>query len=192
MLKKGGRGIPKQGKQAATGAVKRRETTMVTKAVQDAINEQISAELNSAYLYLSMSAYCSAANWTGSARWMRVQSQEELSHAIKLFDYITDRGGRATLRPLSQPTTDFKSLHAVFQQVLEHEQGVTKKIHKLYQLAVKENDYATQVMLQWFVTEQVEEEKTVSEILAQLKMLGEQSTALFMLDRHLGTRTAGS
>ena len=165
---------------------------MLSKAIQDAINDQINAELNSAYLYLSMSAYCSAANWTGSARWMRVQSQEELSHAIKLFDYITDRGGRATLRPLSQPTTDFKSLHAVFQQVLEHEQGVTKKIHKLYELAVKENDYATQVMLQWFVTEQVEEEKTVSEILAQVKMIGEQSTALFMLDRHLGTRTAGS
>jgi len=165
---------------------------MLTKAVQDAINEQINAELNSAYLYLAMSAYCSAANWTGSARWMRVQSQEELSHAIKLFDYIIDRGGRATLKPLSQPPTDFKSLHAVFQQILEHEQGVTKKIHKLYEMAVKENDYATQVMLQWFITEQVEEEKTVGEILAQLKMIGEQSTALFMLDRHLGTRTAGS
>lgn len=165
---------------------------MLTKAIQDAINDQINAELNSAYLYLSMTAYCAAANWTGSARWMRVQSQEELSHAMKLFDHITDRGGRATLRPLSQPPTDFKSLHAVFQQVLAHEQEVTAKIHKLYELAVKENDYATQVMLHWFVTEQVEEEKTVSEILAQLKMIGEQSTALFMLDRHLGTRTTGS
>lgn len=192
MAKRGGSGNSKQGKQGATRAVERRETTMLSKAVQDAINDQINAELNSAYLYLSMSAYCSAANWTGSARWMRVQSQEELSHAIKLFDYVTDRGGRATLRPLSQPPTEFKSLHAVFQQVLEHEQGVTKKIHKLYELAVKENDYATQVMLQWFITEQVEEEKTVSEILAQLKTVGEQSTALFMLDRHLGTRTTGS
>ena len=165
---------------------------MLSKAMQHAINEQINAELTSAYLYLSMSAYCSAANWTGSGRWMRLQSQEELSHAIKLFDYVIDRGGHATLRSLSQPPTEFKSLHTIFQQVLGHEQEVTKKIHQLYELAVKENDYATQVMLQWFITEQVEEEKTVSEILAQLKMIGEQSTALFMLDRHLGTRAAGS
>ncbi len=165
---------------------------MLPKAVQDAINDQINAELNSAYLYLSMSAYCTAANWTGSARWMRIQTQEELSHAMKLFDYVADRGGRATLRPLSQPPTEFKSFHNIFQQVLEHEQEVTKKIHRLYELAVKENDYATQVMLQWFITEQVEEEKTVSEILAQLKIIGEQSTALFMLDRHLGSRAAGS
>ena len=181
-----------QGNKAATRAGERREGTMLTNAIQDAINDQVNAELNSAYLYLSMSAYCAAANWTGSARWMRVQSQEELSHAMKLFDYVTDRGGRATLRPLAQPPTDFKSLHTIFQQVLGHEQEVTKKIHRLYEVAVKENDYATQVMLQWFITEQVEEEKTVSEILAQLKMIGEQSTALFMLDRHLGTRTAGS
>jgi ferritin len=165
---------------------------MLTKAMQDALNEQINAEMFSAYLYLSMSAYCLSVNWTGSAHWMRVQSQEETSHGMKLFDYVNDRGGRAMLRAVSQPPGEFKSLHDVFQHVLEHELEVTKRIHRLYELAVKENDYASQVMLQWFITEQVEEEKTVTEILAQLKLIGEQSTALFMLDRHLGSRTAGS
>jgi ferritin len=184
--------MAKQGQGAAMRITERREKTMLTKTVQDAINDQINAEFNSSYLYLSMSAYCAAANWVGSARWMRLQSQEEHSHATKLFDHVIDRGGRAILGPLSQPPTDFKSLHAVFQQVFEHEQEVTKKIHRLYELAVKENDYATQVMLQWFITEQVEEEKTITEIQAQLKQIGEQSTALFFLDRHLGKRTAGS
>jgi ferritin len=169
----------------------RRETAMLSKAIQDALNQQINAEISSAYLYLSMSAYCAAGNRPGSAHWMRVQWQEELSHAMKLFDYINDRGGRAALKAVAQPPAEFKSLLAVFQQVLEHEQEVTAKIHRLYELAVQENDYATQVMLQWFITEQIEEEKDASEIIAQLKMIGDQGAAVLMLDRHLGMREAG-
>jgi ferritin len=183
--------MAKKGQGAGMRTTERREKTMLTKTVQDAINDQINAEFNSSYLYLSMSGYCAAANWVGSARWMRLQSQEEHSHATKLFDPSSIGVARNT-RPTLPAPTDFKSLHAVFQQVFEHEQEVTKKIHRLYELAVKENDYATQIMLQWFITEQVEEEKTVTEILGQLKQIGEQSTALFFLDRHLGKRTAGS
>ena len=179
------------GKNKTTRDKERRDTAMLSKAMQDAINQQINAELNSAYLYLSMSAYCAATNRVGSAHWMRVQFQEEQSHAMKLFDYLNDRGGRALLKAIAQPPAEFKSLLDVFRQVLEHEQEVTAKIHRLYALAVKENDYATQVMLQWFITEQIEEEKTTSEVIAQLKMVGDQGAAVLMLDRHLGMREAG-
>ncbi len=165
---------------------------MLSKAMQDAINQQINAEISSAYLYLSMSAHCAATNRAGSAHWMRVQWQEELSHAMKLFNYINDRGGRAVLKSIAQPPTEFKSLLDVFQQVLEHERAVTGMIHRLYEAAVKENDYATQVLLQWFITEQVEEEKNATEIIEQLKMIGDQGAAVIMLDRHLGMRGAGS
>ncbi len=165
---------------------------MLTKAMQDAINQQINAEISSAYLYLSMSAHCAATNRVGSAHWMRVQWQEELSHAMKLFDYINDRGGRAVLKSIAQPAMEFKSLLDVFQQVLDHERAVTGMIHRLYEAAVKENDYATQVLLQWFITEQVEEEKNATEIIEQLKMIGDQGAAVIMLDRHLGMRGAGS
>ncbi len=165
---------------------------MLSKAMQDAINQQINAEISSAYLYLSMSAHCAATNRVGSAHWMRVQWQEELSHAMKLFDYINDRGGRAVLKSVAQPPTEFKSLLDVFQQVLDHERAVTGMIHRLYEAAVKENDYATQVLLQWFITEQVEEEKNATEIIEQLKMIGDQGAAVIMLDRHLGMRGAGS
>ncbi len=164
---------------------------MLNKKMQDAINQQISAEISSAYLYLAMSAYCAAANRPGSAHWMRVQWQEELSHAMKLFDYMNDRGGRAVLKAVAQPPTEFKSLLDVFQQVLEHEREVSAMIHRLYEAAVKENDYPTQVMLQWFITEQVEEEKTATEIVEQLKLIGEHGGAVIFLDRHLAKRGAG-
>ncbi len=161
---------------------------MLKKTVQDAINEQIKDELYSSYLYLSMSTYCETINLLGSARWMRLQSQEEYSHAMRLFDYIYDRGGRVVLQAIDQPPSEFKSPLAIFKQVLEHEQEVTGKIHRLYELSVEENDYATQVELQWFITEQVEEEKVTTQIIEQLKMIGDQDTALLMLDRHLGER----
>ncbi len=163
---------------------------MLSKKIQDALNQQINAEISSAYLYLSMSAHCAASNRPGSAHWMRVQWQEELSHAMKLFDYVNDRGGRAALKAVAQPPGDFKSLKEVFQQVLEHEREVSAMIHRLYEAAVKENDYPTQVMLQWFITEQVEEEKTATEIVEQLKMIGEHGGAVIMLDRHLAKRGA--
>jgi ferritin len=164
---------------------------MLSKAMQDAINQQINAEISSAYLYLSMSAYCAANNRPGSAHWMRMQWQEELSHAMKLYDHVNDRGGRAVFLAVAQPPAEFKSLLEVFQQVLEHERGVSAKIHRLYEAAVKENDYPTQIMLQWFISEQVEEEKTASEIIEQLKMIGDQGAAVIMLDRHLAMRGGG-
>ncbi len=159
--------------------------------VQDAINEQIKNELYSAYLYLSMSAHYEAGNLKGFARWMRLQGQEELGHAVKFFDYVNDRGGRVTLQAIAQPPTTWKSSLELFKQVLEHEQKVTGMIHQLYKLATQENDYATQVMLQWFITEQVEEEKSAGEIVEQLKRVGEQGPTLILLDRQLGTRAAG-
>ena len=162
---------------------------MLKKTVQDAINEQIKDELYSSYLYLSMSTCCETINLLGSAHWMRLQSQEEYSHAMRLFDYINDRGGRVVLQTIDQPPSYFTvSPLGIFKQVLSHEQKVTGKIHRLYELSVEENDYATQVVLQWFITEQVEEEKVTAQIIEQLKMIGDQDTSLLMLDRHLGER----
>ncbi len=161
---------------------------MLSKTVQDTINEQIKNELYSAYLYLSMSAYCEAANLHGFAHWMRVQSQEEVSHAMKFFGFVFDRGGRVALQAIDQPPVDFKSPLDLFQQTLQHEQKVTGLINHIYELATKENDYATQTFVQWFITEQVEEEKNASQILEQLKAIGDQPAALFMLDGFLGKR----
>ena len=163
---------------------------MVSKTMQDAINEQIQKEYHSSYLYLAMAAHCEASNLPGSAKWMRVQSQEELSHAMKLFDHMVDRGGRVTLRAIQQPAAEYKSALDVFEKALAHEQLITAAIHKLYALALKENDYPAQVMLQWFVTEQVEEEKSAGEVVDQLKAIGESKNGLFMLDRGLGKRGA--
>lgn len=153
---------------------------MLSKTVENAINEQIKGELYSAYLYLSMSAYCESINFKGFAHWLRLQSQEELSHAMKLFDHINDRQGRVILLSIEQPPSEFKSLVDIFDQILKRK--VTEMIHRLYKLAVKENDYSTQVALHWFIEEQVEEERTTTEILEQLKMAGDQKGALLMLD----------
>ena len=161
---------------------------MISKALQDALNEQIKNELYSAYLYLSMSAYFERINLPGSARWMRLQSQEETSHAMKFFDHLNDRGGTVVLQAIDQPPSEFKSPLEMFQQALAHEQKVTGMINKLYALAVKENDYPAQVELQWFVTEQVEEEKNATQIVEQLKIVGEHGPSLIMIDRQLGAR----
>jgi ferritin len=163
---------------------------MLSKTLQDAMNEQIKNELYSAYLYLSMSAYCEAANLPGFAHWMRMQAQEEEAHAMKFYQFIHDRGGRVVLQAIDQPPVEFPSPLAVFEQTLEHEQKVTAMIHDLYTLAVEEKDYASQAFLQWFVTEQVEEEDSASQILETLKMIGDKGHALLMLDRELGSRGA--
>jgi ferritin len=163
---------------------------MLGKKLQDAMNEQIKNELYSAYLYLSMSAYCEAANLPGFAHWMRVQAQEEEAHAMKFYNFIHERGGRVVLQAIDQPPVEFPSPLAVFEQTLEHEQKVTGMIHDLYALAVEEKDYASQIFLQWFVTEQVEEEASASQILEMLKMIGDKGHALIMLDRQLGRRGA--
>ena len=163
---------------------------MISKSLQDAINEQIRHEINSAYLYLGMSMYAQSISLPGFAGWLRVQWQEELGHAMKLAGLITDRGGRVTLQGIDKPSVEYRSPLDVFQQVLAHEQKVTALINKLYEAAMKENDFATQVELQWFISEQVEEEKTAAGIIEQLKMVGDSGTPLLMLDRQLAARGA--
>ena len=160
----------------------------LSKALQGALNDQIHKEYYSSYLYLAMSAHLEAQSLPGAAKWTRIQSQEELSHALKLFDHMIDRGNRVTLAAIQQPPAEYGSALQLFEKVLEHEQLVTASIHALYALAVKEQDYPAQVMLQWFVTEQVEEEKNASQVVEQLKAVGESKTSLMLLDRHLGKR----
>lgn len=163
---------------------------MLGKAVQDAMNEQIKNEFYSAYQYLSMAAYCQAVNLPGFAHWMQVQFREEIEHAMKFYDFILDRNGRVVLHAIDQPVVEFGSPLEVFERALEHEQRVTAMINDLYELATKENDYASQAFLQWFVTEQVEEEKNAGDVVETLKMVGDKSEALFLLDRELGQRRA--
>ncbi|MCG3157635.1 MAG: Bacterial non-heme ferritin [bacterium] len=162
---------------------------MLKQTVQDALNEQIKAELESAYVYLAMSAYSESVNLRGFASWMRAQSREELGHALKLFDFVNDRGGRVTLQALAQPPADYKSALDMMEHTLRHEQKVSGLINRLYELALKESDYPTQAHLQWFITEQVEEEKTAQEIVEQLRMIGNHTPGLLMLDRQMGQRS---
>ncbi len=161
---------------------------MLGAEIQDAMNEQIKNELYSAYQYLSMAAYCESANLPGFARWMRAQAREETEHAMKFYDFVLDRNGRVVLRTIEGPVVEFGSPLEVFERALGHEQKVTAMINDLYGLAVRENDYASQAFLQWFVTEQVEEEKNTGEVVETLKMVGDKSEALFLLDRELGQR----
>ena len=158
--------------------------------MQDALSRQIGSEFASSYLYLSMSAYCAAQNFNGFAHWFRLQSQEETVHALKLFDMVLDRGGQVTLQPIPAPEAEFESLLDVMQRALAHEQQVTAMIRDLFEVAVKEEDYITQTQLQWFLTEQVEEEKNVGTIVEQLRMIGGQGSGLFLLDRELAARGA--
>lgn len=160
----------------------------LSKKMQDALNEQIKEELASSYIYLSMAAYCESIDLPGFAKWMEAQSQEELEHALKFYGYIHNRGGRVVLQALEQPDTEFAGPTDVFEKTLAHEQYITGRIHKLYGMAVEESDYASLGILQWFVNEQVEEEKTAGEILSLLKMVGDKGQGLIMLDRQLGQR----
>ena len=161
---------------------------MLGPEIQDAMNEQIKSELYSAYQYLSMAAYCESANLPGFASWMRAQAREETDHAMKFYDFVLDRSGRVVLRGIEGPMVEFGSPLEVFEWALSHEQKVTAMINDLYGLAVRENDYASQAFLQWFVTEQVEEEKNTGDVVETLKMIGDKSEALFLLDRELGQR----
>ena len=161
---------------------------MISKTLQDALNEQINFELFSAYLYLSMSAHFETKNLSGFAKWMRVQYEEETKHAMRIYKYIFDRNGTVTLKAIAQPTTKFKSPLLIFKLALEHEQKVTSLINKLYELAVKEKDYAAQSFLQWFINEQVEEEKNVTDIINMLEMIGDSPISLIMADRQLSAR----
>lgn len=164
------------------------EATMLSKTMQDAINEQIKNEMYSAYLYLAMAAYLEAQNLTGSAKWMRAQFAEEQTHALKLLDHVLDRGGRVTLKALDAPPADFASPVTVWETTLEHEKKVTGLIHSLYAQAVKENDYAAQTMLAWFINEQVEEEKNATTMVERFKQAGSTPGALMIADLHLTKR----
>lgn len=157
--------------------------------IEEALNQQIQSEFYSSYVYLSMSGYSDSQNLPGFASWMRAQSEEERGHAMRLFDYVQNRGGRVRLASIAQPQLDFESPRVMFEEALRQEQSVTRTIHGLYRLAQEEQDYPTEVELQWFVQEQVEEEKTIHDILAQLAMIGDQPAALVMLDHRLGGRT---
>ena len=161
---------------------------MLNKKVEEAINAQINAELWSAYLYLSMAAYCHAQGQPGMAKWFEVQFREEQDHAKIFFNYVVSRDGVVTLKPIEAVPTTWESMLDVFESTLVHEQKVTSLINNLYALATQELDFATQSMLKWFIDEQVEEEQNVIEILDQLKLIGDKGQGVFMLNKELSTR----
>ena len=163
---------------------------MLSDRMQKALNGQVNAELYSSYLYLSMNAYFKSVNLDGFANWMNAQAQEELMHAMKIYDFINQRGGRAILAAIEAPPAQWDSPLAVFEDTLKHEQKVTGLINGLVDIAIEERDHATQIFLQWFVTEQIEEEESVGNVLEQLKLLGDAKQGLFMMDRELATRQA--
>lgn len=156
--------------------------------MEKALNDHIAEEIYSSYLYLAMAASCYEKGLNGFAHWMKIQAKEEWSHAMKIFDFIVQRGGRVELKEIKKPPADFGSAHKMMQQVLTHEQKVSAALNQLYEEAGRRKDNASQVMLQWFVSEQVEEEAQIQDILNQLQFISDQSSAIFFIDRHLGKR----
>ena len=161
---------------------------MMKQPVEKALNEQVNAELYSAYLYLAMAAALEEMGLPGFANWMRVQTQEETSHAMKIFDHIVERSAKVTLTAIDTPPSGWSDVMAMFQDVLKHEQSVTERINALVDLAIKEKDHASNMFLQWFVTEQVEEEKSAEDLIVQLKHMKDAPGGMMMLDRELGRR----
>jgi ferritin len=168
------------------------EFAMLSKVVQDAINQQINSELSASYSYLAMSTYCERQNFLGCARWLRIQSREEYGHGMRLLDFLLARDGTVKLKAVPEPAIEFKSIDAVFEDALQQEQQVSKQIDGLYELALKEKAFAALVQLQWFITEQVEEEKTAREIVGKFKLLKDDPAALLDLDRELGARVTAA
>lgn len=165
---------------------------MLSQVVQDAINQQINNEFYSSYFYLSMSAYCERQQFLGSARWLRMQSQEEYGHAMRLYDFLIARAGTVHLRAIAEPPAEFPSVPDVFAEALRHEQEVTARIDKLYEMAFTEKAFSALVELQWFITEQVEEEKTARDIVHKFELVKSDPASLLDLDRELGQRSAAS
>ena len=161
---------------------------MLSEKMIDALNKQLNREIYSAYLYLSMSAYNAFRALKGFANWFTVQYQEEMTHAMKIYDYINDQGGRVKLMAVEQPPTEFGSPSEMFQKTLEHEKFVTKCINDLVDLAIREKDHATNIFLQWFVSEQIEEEANDNDIIAKLKLVGKEGNGLLMIDKELAAR----
>jgi ferritin len=161
---------------------------MLPKKVEAAFNDQIKNELQSAYLYLSMAAECENQSLPGCAAWLRTQWQEEIAHAMRFYDFIVDRDGHVDLKQLEAPGASPGTPLAIFERALENERKVSRSINDLYELVQKERDFASQPLLDWFVTEQVEEEATVSQIVDDLKRVGDHGEGLFLLDKELGRR----
>lgn len=162
---------------------------MINEKLEKAFNDQINKELYSEYLYLSMQAYFERLNLKGFVNWMSVQVQEEHAHALGIFDYLNQRGGNVQLEAIDKPETDWESPLAVFEQVLEHEEYVTSRINALMDVAEETKDRAAMSFLNWYLKEQVEEEDNVGNVLATLKLIGDDKKALLMLDKDLATRT---
>ena len=162
---------------------------MLSEKLQKALNEQINNELFAAYQYLAMAEYFAAMNLDGFAHWMRLQREEEIEHAMKIFEFVIDRDGRVKLGAIGAPSAEFASPLDVLKKALEHERAVTQKINGVYTAAKQENDYPTEALMQWFVLEQVEEEASALKVVERLEMAGEDKAALLMIDREMGQRT---
>ena len=163
---------------------------MINQKIEDALNRQINLEQSSAQLYLAMSAHCEVKSFRGFAQWLRLQAQEETTHALKLVAFVLDRGGRLDLRAIEAPPKEFGTITQLFEQVLEHERKITGTINALFECARQEKDFASEITLQWYVTEQVEEEATAGQILDQLRAIGEKGGGIWYLDSKLGKRGA--
>lgn len=161
---------------------------MISPTMQDALNTQINLEQYSAQLYLAMSAHCDAKSFKGFAHWLRIQAEEETSHAMRLFSFLLDRHGRPELKPVAAPPSEFGGIIEVFEKILEHETGITTRINALFELSRAEKDHASEIALQWYVTEQVEEEARVTEILDHLKAVGDKGGGIWYLDSRMGKR----
>jgi ferritin len=161
----------------------------MTPRTLEAVNTQIQAEFQSAYIYLAMSGRFEDMKMSGAANWMRIQWQEETAHAMKLFDHLIRRGQTPVLHTIDAPEVSFDSALDAFEQVLEHERHVTKLIHALYEVAVEEKDYALQTLMHWYIDEQVEEEENAEAIIDSLRLAGSSGQGLFLVDRELGLRS---
>jgi len=165
---------------------------MITKKIEKAINEQLNRELYSAYLYLAMSADATTKGYKGAGKWFRVQFQEEQGHALKFYDYLLSQGASVSLNEIKKPKGTWKSLLEMFEATLKHEQFITKSLNELMDLSVAGKDYATQSLLQWYITEQIEEEANDVDILSMLRMAGNSAGTQLMIDKQLGKRGAAS
>ncbi len=161
---------------------------MLSEKMVKALNDQINAELYSSYLYLSMASYFAEVNLAGFRRWMECQAAEEMYHAMKMYNFVNERGGRVTMKQIDAPPVEWESPLAVLEATLAHEQMVTGRINDLVDLAIAEKDHATNNFLQWYVAEQVEEEASVDEIIQKLKLMGDAQGGLFMIDQEMGQR----
>ncbi len=161
---------------------------MISQKITDAINEQINEELYSSYLYLSMAAWLKSQNWDGMGQWMIAQAKEEDMHAKKFFGYLLERGAKVELKAIKQPQIDWESTLEVFKDALKHEKHITARINHLYKLALEEADYPSQILLQWFITEQVEEEASVDQVIQMMERINGHMSGMVMLDRQLAQR----